>query len=401
MTKHRVVITGLGVASPLGCNVNEMFSNLLQGKSHFAKPQGFKREYEGGVRLVSSISDDFSLTCEKYDIPPEHNLSCYTLIACKQAIESAGLKTEYKMLQRADLHLGTSESYSFDNMDYLNCPEKDIEEYLHGRYPAETLSFIASELNIKGEIISFPIACSGGNVAISTGAKKIKYGQKDICIVGSADHLSEKTYTTFHCLGALSDSSCKPFDKHRDGITVGEGAGFLVLERLEHAIERGVPILAEIIGYNISCDAYHLTTPDINGIMATKSIRKAMEMAGVTPPDISFVSPHGTGTYSNDLQEANALYNIFGDQSKTIPVSGIKSMLGHCMASASSLEAIAATVSIQRNKIPETINVHQIDDAFPCNLNTTHYSVRDVSTVLSNSFAFGGNICSIILTKYQ
>ncbi|MEA4841207.1 MAG: beta-ketoacyl-[acyl-carrier-protein] synthase family protein [Bacteroidales bacterium] len=401
MNKHRVVITGLGVVSPLGCNVEKMFSNLLQGESHFQKPQNFLREYEGGLQLVSPVSDDYEERCREYEVPIEHSISSYSLLACKQAIENAGLKNEKEMLEHADLHIGTSESYCFDNIDYFKCSGKEAEDYLKGRYPAETLSLIASELNIQGEALVFPIACSGGNVSISTGAKKIKYGQKDICIVGSVDCISEKTYTTFHCLGALSASSCKPFDKKRDGITVGEGAGFLVLENLEHAIQRGVPILAEVMGYNISCDAYHLTTPDINGMIATKSIRKALEMAEIKPEEISYISPHGTGTYSNDLQEANAIFRIFEGQAEDIPVSGIKSILGHCMSAASSIEAIVATLSLQKNAIPETINTCQSDDTFPCKLNTANFSDRQVSAILSNSFAFGGNICSIVLAKYQ
>ncbi|MFA7044012.1 MAG: beta-ketoacyl-[acyl-carrier-protein] synthase family protein [Bacteroidales bacterium] len=401
MNKHRVVITGLGVVSPLGCNVEKMFSNLLQGESHFQKPQNFLREYEGGLQLVSPVSDDYEKRCREYEVSIDHSISSYSLLACKQAIESAGLKNEEEMLQHADLHIGTSESYCFDNIDYIKCSGNDAKDYLKGRYPAETLSLIASELNIQGEALAFPIACSGGNVSISTGARKIKYGQKDICIVGSVDCISEKTYTTFHCLGALSPSSCKPFDKQRDGITVGEGAGFLVLENLEHAIQRGVPILAEVMGYNISCDAHHLTTPDINGMIATKSIRKALEMAEIKPEQISYISPHGTGTYSNDLQEANAIFRIFEGQSEDIPVSGIKSMLGHCMSAASSIEAIVATLSIQKNAIPETINTYQSDDSFPCKLNTANFSDRQVSAILSNSFAFGGNICSIVLAKYQ
>jgi 3-oxoacyl-[acyl-carrier-protein] synthase II len=198
----------------------------------------------------------------------------------------------------------------------------------------------------------------------------------------------------------LSNSSCKPFDKKRDGITVGEGAGFLVLENLEHALKRGASILAEVIGYNIACDAYHLTTPDIQGIMASKSMEKAIMMSNISPSDISYISPHGTGTYSNDLQEANAIFKVFGEKGSTVPISAIKSILGHCMGSASAIEAIAITLSIVNNVIPKTINVDSTDSTFPCELNTTQYEDTNISTVLSNSFAFGGNICAVVFSKY-
>lgn len=401
MAEHRVVITGLGVVSPLGCNVDKLFSNLMVGKTNFSKPNNLMRKYEGGERLVSYVSEDYIRQCKRYGVFPEYTNVGYTILACKQAIENAGLDNKKEMLGNADLHIGTSESYAFDVMNYMKCPDSDVETYLQGNHPAENLSFIASELGLKGEVISFPVACSGGNVAISTCAKKIKYGYKDICIAGGVDHIGENSYSTFHCLGALSRTSCKPFDKDRDGITVGEGAGFLVLESLEHAELRGAKILAEVKGYNISCDAYHLTTPDINGIMASNSISKAMGMAGVKPQDISYISPHGTGTFSNDMQEANAIYSVFGSISSTIPVSAIKSMLGHCMGAASAIEAIVAACSIERNRIPETINVSHVDEAFPCGLMVNGYGERVVSVVLSTAFAFGGNISSVVFSKYR
>jgi 3-oxoacyl-[acyl-carrier-protein] synthase II len=183
---------------------------------------------------------------------------------------------------------------------------------------------------------------------------------------------------------------------------VGEGAGFLVLEELTHARKRGAEILAEVKGYNISCDAFHLTTPDINGIMAGHSMEKALKMAEIAPEDISYISPHGTGTYTNDLQEANAIFRIFGEQADKIPISAIKSMLGHCMASASAIEAIVATLSIAKNAIPETIHIRQVDNTFPCRLNLSGFSAgKTITSVLSNAFAFGGNICSIVIAKPQ
>lgn len=401
MKLNRVVITGIGVVSPLGCNTEKMFNNLLDGKTNFSMPRGFKREFDGKEKLVSYVSDDYSGQCRKYGVTQEYTNRSYALLACKQAIESACLQGNRDILASADLHIGTSEGYSFDNLEYMNCDEGELCEYMKGKHPSEQLSEIASEIGIKGEVMAFPVACSGGNVAISISAKKIRYGQKNICIAGGVDHLNETAYTTFHCLGALSETSCKPFDKRRDGITVGEGAGFLVLESLEHARNRRAKIFAEVKGYDISCDAYHLTTPDAEGIMASESMRKAMEMAGSKPEDISFISPHGTGTLSNDQQEANAIFRIFGDLAPRIPVSAIKSMLGHCMGAASAIEAVVAACSIASGKIPQTVNFEHPDDSFPCSIKLNDYGDVTVTEVLSTSFAFGGNISSVVFSKFN
>lgn len=399
MREKRVVITGMGVVSPLGCNVDTFFEKLMQGSSNFVKPAGLKKNYPGDPMFVSCVSNDFEETCLKYDLKPIRSYPNYIKLACLQAIQNAELNKD--VLSQSDLYIGTSVSYHFENTDYLNAPEGEHSAIIESGRPAAILTDIASALNLRGEVVSFPVACTGGNVAISTGAKKIKYGKKNVCIVGGADYLNDITYSTFYSLNSISKTTCSPFDKNRDGITIGEGAGFLVLEELEHAKKRGATIIAEIIGYDISCDAHHLTTPDPSGRIASLSMSRTLAMANKKPNEISYISPHGTGTRANDLQEANAIYKVFGECSNQIPISPLKSILGHCMAAASAMEAIASAVSITNNEIPSSINYNEIDDEFPSKLNLTELKGREVSAILSTAFAFGGNISCILLSKYE
>lgn len=395
MKARRVVISGMGVVSPLGCQVNTLFDNLIAGRNNFSHPANMKKNYIGSSGIISCVSDDYEEKCDEYRIVRKRSVANYIKIACMQAITDAKLNQEH--LIQSDLYAGLSVNHYIEKDTLTNEPSFLLE----GPFDTEITTDLASSLTIGGEITFFPVACSGGNVAISTGAKKIKYGRKNICIAGGADLFCDSIYSVFYSLNSVSKSISRPFDKERDGIVVGEGAAFLVLEELEHAQKRGAYILAEISGYDISCDAYHITTPDPNGRMAAISMSKAITMAGKTPSDVSYISPHGTGTHANDLQEARAIYQVFGGQSHLKPISAIKSMLGHCMAAASAIEAIVCVISIHRGIIPRTMNYNQRDNEFPCTLNMNYYDTENISLILSNSFAFGGNICCVIFSKFE
>lgn len=394
MGKRRVVVTGMGVVSPLGCRADVLFDNLVKGRNNFSHPQNMENSYIGNPGLASYVSDDYEERCKEYGLIQERSMVNYIKIACLQAINESKLNKE--QLNQTDLYAGSSLNHFFEK----NSLGDELFFKLHGLYETNLIADLASSLNIGGEITFFPVACSGGNVAISIGTKKIKYGKKKICIVGGADLFSDGIYSVFYSLNSISKSVSRPFDKERDGIIVGEGAAFLVLEELEYARQRGAHILAEILGYDISCDAYHIVTPDPEGKMASVSMENALKMAGKRPLDISYISPHGTGTHANDLQEARAIFRVFGKQGHSKPISAIKSMLGHCMAAASAIEAIISVMSIHKGIIPRTMNYIQDDDEFPCTLNINDYGATDISLVLSNSFAFGGNISCVVFSKF-
>jgi 3-oxoacyl-[acyl-carrier-protein] synthase II len=393
---NRVVVTGMGIVSPLGCNVDSVFNNLMNGKSNFLISDQLKREYPEGKKRTSNVSSDFEDLCKSFGIQPVRNFSNYVKLAVLQAVKDAGLSNDDI---DCDLFIGTCESATFERGGYFKTPINEIENYLEGEKPVDKIAELAFYMGVKGEVLSFPIACTGGNIAITVGAKKIMYGNSKMCIVGGADFLTDKIYSTFYNLGSLAKTHCKPFDKSRDGIVVGEGAAFIIIEDLMHALNRSANVYAEIKGFNISCDAHHLTTPDNEGKMASISIEKALRKAHIHPKDISYISPHATGTVANDLQEANALIRVFGKKISTIPISAIKSLLGHCMGAASAIEAIAIIKSIQTGEIPQTINSNDPDTDFLYPLMLRDFPPISVNTVLSNSYAFGGNICSVIFSK--
>lgn len=393
----RVVVTGMGVVSPLGCEVDVLFENLVNSKRNFAYSNQLKKIYSEGKKATSNVSSDFESLCEKYGIEPVRSFSNYSKLAIKQALHDARL---WESDIDLDLYIGTCESFTFERKEYLNALESEIENCLLGKRPFEIIAEIAAFAGVKGEVLSFPVACTGGNIAIAIGAKKILYGNRNVCVVGGADFLTDKIYSTFYSLGSLAKNYCKPFDKERDGITVGEGAAFLILENLQYARRRNAKIYAEIRGVDIACDAYHLTTPDKDGKMAALSIEKVLEKSNLNIQDVSYISPHATGTIANELQEANALAKVFGAILPYIPISAIKSLLGHCMGAASAMEAISIIKSIEKNIIPQTVNSDMPDDNFKYPLKLYDYSLRDVSIVLSNSYAFGGNICNVVFSKF-
>jgi 3-oxoacyl-[acyl-carrier-protein] synthase II len=223
MKKNRVVVTGIGVVSPLGCDTNLLFNNLIKGKSNFSKPDNFKRNYSGNLVNISKVSGDYEQIVKKNKSETERSFLNYSILASRLALEDAGLYLDNT--KNLDLHIGTSESYSFDNLDYLKLNRDKVNDYLKGKKLIDGVSKFSEELNIDGEIVFYPVACSGGNVAIATAAKK-----------------------------------------------------------------RKANIYAEIKGYNYCCDAFHLTTPDPSGIMASVSIQKALDMSRLLPQNISYIS---------------------------------------------------------------------------------------------------------------
>ncbi len=220
----------------------------------------------------------------------------------------------------------------------------------------------------------------------------------DIILAGGSDPFSRISFTGFNQFSAVAPERCQPFDKNRKGMMVAEGAGVLVLETLESALKRNAPIYAEILGYGLSCDAQHMTQPSIEGI--SQCIIKAMNEAGINKDDVDYISAHGTGTLANDRAECAAIKKIFGQLYKRIPVSSIKSMLGHTMGAASALEAITCALVVKNNIIPPTINVETPDPE--CDIDCVPNEARNhkVNIALNNSYAFGGNNASLVLKKF-
>jgi 3-oxoacyl-[acyl-carrier-protein] synthase II len=244
----------------------------------------------------------------------------------------------------------------------------------------------------------FSTACAAGNYAIGYGSDLIRLNKADMVFAGASDPMSRIEYTGFNQFAAVAPEKCQPFDKNRKGMMLAEGAGVVVLESLEKALARNATIYAEILGYGLSCDAFHMTTSSVEGI--AECMRKALKEASITADDVDYISAHGTGTLTNDRNECAAIKQIFGLRAMTLPVSSIKSMLGHTMGAASALEAIACALIVKNDRIPPTINFETKDPE--CDIDCVPNAARNqtVNIALNNSYAFGGNNASLAVKKF-
>jgi len=254
------------------------------------------------------------------------------------------------------------------------------------------------ELRLRGDFRIFSNACASGTNAVGQAFRSLQSGEYNIAICGGYDTMSEFVFAGFNSLMAVSPTLCRPFDKNRDGLVLGEGAGILILEELQHALARGAYIIGEVKGYGESSDGYHMTSPDPEGRGAAAAIIMALEDAGFCQVD--YINAHGTGTPLNDVMESRAIYIAFGKKAPEIPVSSIKPMIGHLLGAAGAVEAIASLFAIRGKKLPPNINLDFPDPYCPLNIVAVPHCSCNITNVLSNSFGFGGSNASIILGEY-
>ncbi len=395
---RRVVVSGLGVVSPVGIGKVPFWRSLVRGKSGIRKIASFdtskmKRHYAGEIKDFNP--EEFA---PKEKIKFMGRATQLAVAAVKLALEDSGLKPKHIEA----VFLGTTMAENLQ-IEYLFeswfSGRKDLERKKVVLSPANNLSGnIGIHFKMKGKNILFPTACSAGNYAVGYGFDLIRRGDIDCALCAGADALSKINFQGFLKLYAMAPRICQPFDKNRKGMLIGEGAGVLVLEELEHALNRGAHIYAEVLGYGLSCDAYHITAPHPRGIR--KAIEKALNNSGISVDDVDYISAHGTGTLQNDKAECHAIREVFGRRYRQIPVSSIKSMLGHCMGAASSIEAVSCCLALQEEVVPPTINYKTPDPE--CDIDCVPNKARKKSLriVLNNGFAFGGNNCCVVFKRY-
>jgi 3-oxoacyl-[acyl-carrier-protein] synthase II len=397
----RVVITGLGVISSIGIGWKEFWKNLLGGKSGISPVSSFNTSnhftHNGGEVKIFKPEDFISEERLKFI----NRATQMALAAAKLAIEDAGLIPGYLDNHKVGISFGTTlgDAQTIEDIDMLLINNEPISERLICQIPTHASpSNIAKKYKVNGPNFMFSTACAAGNYAICYGYDLIKLNRADIVFAGGSDPFSRIEYTGFNQLSAVAPEKCQPFDKNRKGMMVAEGAGTLILETLESALKRKAPIYAEILGYGLSCDAQHMTQPSVEGI--SQCIIKAINEAGINKEDVNYISAHGTGTVANDRAECAAIKKVFGSRYKQIPVSSIKSMIGHTMGAASALEAITCALVVRNDIIPPTINYQTPDPE--CDIDCVPNEVRKhiVNIALNNSFAFGGNNASLVLTKF-
>ena len=398
---RRVVITGLGVISSIGIGWEEFWKNLLEGKSGISPVTAFDTtayptHLGGQVKIFDPkafVSDEQSRTMNR----ATQMAVAATKLALHDSALTAGNLPNYRIGVSHGTTLGAAQA--IEEVDTLLVNGQQISGNLISQmFTYAPPSSIAREFSFSGPNFMFSTACSAGNYAIAYGYDLIRSQRADIVLAGASDPFSRIEYTGFNQFSAVAPEKCQPFDKNRKGMMLAEGAGMLVLESLENASGRNAPFYAEILGYGLSCDAFHMTTASVEGI--AECMRKALQEAGITIEDVDYISAHGTGTLANDRAESAAIREVFGPLYRRIPISSIKSMLGHTMGAASALEAIACALALRNDIVPPTMNFETPDPE--CDIDCVPNQARKhiVNIALNNSYAFGGNNASLVLKKF-
>ncbi|MEZ5393233.1 MAG: beta-ketoacyl-[acyl-carrier-protein] synthase family protein [Bryobacterales bacterium] len=403
---RRVVITGIGVISPIGTGVEALWSGLLEGRSGIGPVQAFN-------------TSAFPVHCggEVRDFQPEEHLTrqapqsmgrCAQMAAAaaKMAVSDADLTLTDAERLTTGVCLGTTTGEPLEVERYNDHRKADdgepVAPSVFANDPCAVVpGRVAREIEVFGPCSMIPTACAAGNYAIGNAADLIRAGSASVMLAGGADPFSRITYTGFARLGAIAPERCQPFDKNRLGMIPGEGAAVLVLEDAERARSRGARIYAEVAGCGLSCDAHHMTAGHPEGDGAVRAMAAALKESRINLDAVHYVCAHGTGTPTNDRVETVAMKALFGEQAYKIPMSSIKSMLGHTMGAASAIEAAACALALHTGVIPPTMNYEEPDPE--CDLDYVPNQAREThpSTVLNNAYAFGGNNACLCLTRMQ
>jgi 3-oxoacyl-[acyl-carrier-protein] synthase II len=408
----RVVITGLGVISPVGLTIPDMWQALILGKcginyiSNFDVTD-FKTKYAAEVRGFDPRDYVGPKEAGRMD-----RFAQFAVAASLQAVDAAGLRLDNGHAEETGVIIGDSICGLLQICDQLKVlsesgPEK-VSPVLAPTMSGDAASVqVSLILGTKGINYSPSSACSSSSDAIGQAYEIIKGGGAKVIIAGGAEApLMPIIQAAFNSCRALStknngvDSACRPFDAERDGFVLGEGAAVMVLEEANYALERGAPILGEIIGYGATSDAFHLTQPSPDGEGAARALRLAMKRAHVTPDEVDYINAHGTATLLNDRAETQAMKSVFGEHAYRIPISGSKSQTGHLLGASGSLEAIICVLALNHGVVPPTINLTHPDPK--CDLDYVPNKARRVKikTAVSNSFGFGGHNSTLIFRQY-
>lgn len=413
MNKRRVVVTGMGMITPVGANVEETWRNILAGVSGVGMVEDFDTE-DYPTKIWAKVKN-FNVE-EHMPLKDARKMDMFTqygVIAAAEAIADANLKMDERLAQRAGVAVGAGIGgiqTITNNQDKLVAggPRKVSPFFI----PAGIINMVAGQISIKHQLkgpnISVVTACTTGTHNIGLAGRMIAYGDADVMVCGGAEMT-----TTPLCLAGFSavrslskrneepEKASRPWDKDRDGFVMGEGAGILVLEEYEHAKARGAKIYAELVGFGMSGDAYHITAPDEDADGASRAMEATIKDAGITPEQIDYINAHGTSTYLNDMNETKAIKRVFGQHAYKLAVSSTKSMTGHLLGAAGSVEAILSILSLRDQIAPPTINLDNPDEG--CDLNYVPYKPQKmkINYVLSNSLGFGGTNGSLIFKRME
>lgn len=411
MGRNRVVVTGMGMVSPLGHNVAESWSAILAGKSGAAPINQFD---------ASTFATQFSASVKNLDLSPYLSdkearkvdpFIQYGMAAGVQAVEDSGLQVTPENAERIGCVIGSGiGGLGSIEETALTIKERGPRRISPFFVPGSIINMIAGNLSIrygfKGANIAVTTACTTGTHCIGLAAREIMFGYADAMICGGSEMATTPVgIGGFGAARALStrnaepERASRPWDKARDGFVLGDGAGVLVLEEYQHALARGARIYAEVVGFGTSADAFHMTSPPDNGEGAARSMLNALQDAGMTPADVQHINAHGTSTPAGDLAECRAVKSVFGERAYDLTISSTKSMTGHLLGAAGAIEAIFSVMAIKDQIAPPTINLDEPDAE--CDLNFVAHKAQPqvIQVALNNSFGFGGTNGTLVFRR--
>ena len=413
MEKRRVVITGMGVVSPVGIGTEEFWNALMAGKSGIGPitefdPEGFPVRIAGEVKDFDAVKYVGDRKAVRH---MDRNVQ-FAVAAAKMAVEDAKLDMSVENPDRVGTIIGTG-------IGGINTMEETVHR-IDTRGPAKVNPFavpmmianmaagqVSINFGLMGPVLADVTACASGNNAIGRATRTIQYGDADVMFAGGTEAAVAKTpMAGFAAMKALSSRECPPeeascpFDVRRDGFVLGEGSGVLILEELEHAKKRGAHIYAEVIGYGSNGDAYHITAPRPGGELAARCMKKAIDDAGISPDDIDYINAHGTSTGLNDKNETKAIKDVLGKHAYDVVINSTKSMTGHLLGAAGAVEAIYSLLAIRDNVAPPTLNLDNPSVETAIDLVPKVAKKKQIDVALSNSFGFGGTNASLIFRRH-
>ena len=409
MTLNRVVVTGYGVTSPIGNTPEEFWDSLKSGKIGIGPLTKFDTS-EYNVHIAAEIKD---FPFDKYFVKKDNNrfdpYSLYALYAAHEAVANAGLETENLDSDRFGVILSTGIGgikEIEEQVERMNDkgPKRIRPMALPKALPNMAAGNIAMAVGANGVCKCVITACASSNDALGDAYREIKFGYQDVMLAGGAEAaITPFAIGGFQALTALSTTedparASIPFDKDRNGFVMGEGAGILVLESLEHAQKRGATILAEIVGYGNTCDAYHMTSPHPEGMGAIKAMKLAISEAGLEPTDIDYINAHGTSTPANEKGESQAIVAVFG---KETPVSSTKSFTGHLLGAAGAVEAIAVIEAMKHSHAPMTAGTKELSDYIEADVIYGQGRDLEIKHAISNTFGFGGHNSVVAFKRWE
>jgi len=410
MDECRVVVTGLGAVTPLGSGAEESFNGFLEGRNGIARVSHFDvSEYRSKLAAEVRGFNPENWT-DKKSARRMDRFTQFAVASAAMAMEDSGLKSFNGNRAGVIIGSGIGGSQALDE-GYSILHEKgprSLSSFLVSRMLVNMAAALVSiKYGLRGPLSALSVACSTGSNAIGDAFRIIQRGDADIMLAGSSEAcISPLPYGAFCATRSMTlsespETASRPFDRNRDGFVMGEGAGVVVLESIEHAINRNARIYAEIAGYGNTADAYHLTAPAPDGNGMIRVMQLAIEDASLRCEDVGYINAHGTSTVLNDKSESAAIDKVFGESAAQLKVSSIKSMIGHLMAAAGSVEFVSTVMSVYTGRIPPTINYRDRDPDCTLDYVTRGAESLDIQAAITNSFGFGGGNCCLAVRKYR